>query len=118
MEPIDHAQQAMQLTPQERMLYARHLSNLNGTGKVVQPNGSVSTLYQMSVTGPDHKIYNIPSIYDGKMVTPQEAIQRAEREGWQYFPSYPDAKTAEARYQQMHGYMEQDLTRPRQFSGR
>ena len=60
MPPIEQAHQALQLTPQERGLYERHLANLNGPGKVEHPDGSISTLYQMSVTGPGNQIYNIP----------------------------------------------------------
>ena len=109
MPPIEQAHQALQLTPQERGLYERHLANLNGPGKVEHPDGSISTLYQMSVTGPGNQIYNIPSVYNGKIVEPEKAMKYAEQQGWHTFPSYPDEKTAEARYQQMHQYFNQDV---------
>jgi hypothetical protein len=109
MAPIDLAHSQLNLTPEERGLYERHLANLNGPGKVMHPDGSISTLYQMSVSGPENKIYNIPSVYNGKIVEPQQAIANAERQGWHTFPAYPDSATAEARYQQMHEFMDQDV---------
>lgn len=107
--PYDAAQAALGLTPQERGLYERHLANLQGPGKVLHPDRSVSTLYQMSVQGPNQQTYNIPSVYNGRILPPEEAIRNAEQQGWHTFPSYPDPQTAEARYGQMHGFMDQDV---------
>jgi hypothetical protein len=70
LEPVDHdpfadasnleaADKTLNLTPQERALYQRHLTNLNGPGGVDNPNGSRSTLFQMSFEQ-DGKTYNIP----------------------------------------------------------
>ena len=110
-EPIDRAHQALRMTAQERGLYERHLANLNGPGKVMQPDGSVSTILQMNVQGPDGRHYNIPSVYNGKALGFPEAIRNAEQQGWHNFPSYPTPEDAEARYQQMHEYMDQDVGR-------
>ena len=107
--PIEQAQNNLQMTPQERTLYERHLENLNGPGKVTNKDGSVSTLYTMSVGGPGGRVYNIPTVYDGQIVPPVVAMDRAAQYGWNFFPSYPDVKTAESRYQQMHSYMHQDV---------
>jgi hypothetical protein len=109
LRPIDQAQQTMQLTPQERALFERHLDNLRGPGKVVNPDGSISTLYQMDVAGPEKRVYNIPSVYDGQIVSPDEAKTRAGQYGWNFFPSYATSDEAKARYQQMHSYMDQDV---------
>jgi len=96
--------------------------NLNGPGKVVHPNGDISTLYQMSVEGPGGMTYNIPSVYEGRILPPAQAVQRAEQYGWNFFPSYKTPQEAEQRYQQMHQYFDQDMqnyiqANP-QFSGR
>lgn len=107
---LEAAQAQLQLTPQERALYERHLANLYGPGKVVQPTGDISTLYQMNVTGPEGKAYNIPSVYEGQIVAPEDAIQRAAQYGWNFFPSYATPDQAEARYQQMHHFMDQDTS--------
>lgn len=106
---IEQAHKDLQLTPQERGLYQRHLDNLNGSGKVVHDDGSISTLYQMSVQGPGNMTYNIPSVYEGKIVQPDEAMQRASQQGWHNFPAYATPEIAESRYQQMHSYMDQDV---------
>ena len=110
MSPLEQAQQQLNLTPQERALYERHLENLRGAGKVEHPDGSVSTLYQMNVTGPDGRAYNIPSVYDGQILHPEQAIQRAAQQGWNFFPSYKTPEEAEARYQAMHPYFDQDVS--------
>jgi len=107
MDPIDQAQQALKMTPQERGLYERHLAN--GANPVFNPDGSTSTLFQMSVSGPDRQTYNIPSVYNGRILPGEQAVRNAAQQGWYNFPSYPDSATAEARYGQMHGYMEQDV---------
>ena len=101
------ADNAMHLNPQEKALYQRHLTNLNGPGGVDNPNGSRSTLFQANVEV-NGKNYNIPTVYDGKILTPKDALARAKAQGIDTFPSYPDEDTAEARYQQMHQYMEKD----------
>jgi hypothetical protein len=97
----------LQLTPQERSLYERHLTNLNGPGGVDNPDGSRSTLYQANIEH-NGKNYNIPTVYDGKIVPVPEAAARAQAQGWNNFPSYDTPEAAEARYQQMHKYMDAD----------
>lgn len=122
--PYEQAKQALKLTPQEQGLYERHLANLNGSGKVSHPDGSISTLYQMSVGGPDGQTYNIPTVYNGKILQGDQAVHAAEQQGWHNFPAYPTPEAADARYQQMHGYMDQDVgnylqqMNQRKFSGR
>ena len=97
----------MGLSPQEQYLYQTHLDNLYGPGKVVHPNGDVSTLYQMSFDR-DGKTFNIPTVWGGAIVPPGEAIQRADKAGLDRFPSYASGDEAERRYQAMHGYMDRD----------
>jgi hypothetical protein len=101
------ADAALAMTPQEQALYKRHLANLYGPGGVHNADGSISTLYQTSVEI-GGKVYNIPTVYDGKILSPQEALARAKAQGIDNFPSYPDEKTAESRYNLMHDFMEKD----------
>ena len=103
----------MNLTPQEQFLYQHHLTNLYGGGAVNNPNGSVSTVYQAGV-GINGKQYNIPTVWNGKILPVDQAIQQAERVGLDKYPSYATPDEAESRYQSMHPYMERDL----KFSGR
>ena len=104
---MDAAHAALKMTPQEKALYQRHLDNLNGPGGVDNANGSRSTLYQMGVDV-DGKTYNIPTVYDGKILKPADAVKRAEKEGWDKFPSYASEDEAESRYSEMHKFMEKD----------
>jgi hypothetical protein len=105
---LDDASKDLKLTPEEQYLYKQHLDNLAGPGKVMQPDGSVSTLLQAVVTGPDGKFYNVPTVWDGKTHTPQEALAHAQADGLSKYPSYATAEEADARYEQMHDYMEKD----------
>ena len=107
-ENYDAANAALQLTPQEQALYQRHLSNLWGNGGVTNQDGSRSSLYQMGVTGPGGLTYNLPTVYNGQILSPDSAIQQAAKQGWNTFPSYPTSDAAEARYQAMHNYMDRD----------
>jgi hypothetical protein len=97
----------MKLTPQERSMYERHLTNLVGPGGVTNPDGSRSTLFQVSFES-DGRTYNVPSVYGGKILPPREAIDRAMQEGINKFPSYGSQEEAESRYNRMHDFMEKD----------
>jgi hypothetical protein len=110
---LEAAQRDLNLTPQERALYQRHLTNLYGPGGVDNPDGSRSTLYQMGVTMPDGRTYNLPTVYDGRILPPSgpwadNAMTRAQQQGLDTFPSYQSPFEAENRYQQMHNYMDRD----------
>lgn len=102
------AMQAMQLTPQEQALYQMHLQNLYGPGGVDNPDGSRSTLYQ-AVIEHNGKFYNIPTVWNGKIVPVPQAVANAHAAGGlDAFPSYATPEQADTRYQQMHGFMEKD----------
>jgi hypothetical protein len=105
------AEAEMNLTPQEQALYMRHLYNLYSPGGITNPNGSRSTLMQAGVNI-DGKEYNIPTVYDGRFVPIDEAVNRAKAQGMHNFPSYNTPEEAEARYQQMHKFMERDVPQP------
>lgn len=109
LQNYNAAQSALSMTPQEQALYKRHLDNLWGSGGVDNPDGSRSSLYQMSTPGPDGQIYNIPTIYNGqKLLAPGQALGRAEAQGLGNFPAYPSFDAAESRYDQMHQFMDKD----------
>lgn len=107
---FEKAKADLKLTPQEEALYQRHLTNLTGPGGVDNPDGSRSTLFQTSFER-GGKTYNVPTVWDGKILKPDDAIKRAEREGLDKFPSYGSEDEAEARYGKMHDYMDQDTGR-------
>lgn len=97
----------LNLTAQEAQMYGRHLGNLRGPGGVDHPDGSRSTLMNMGVQFGD-RYYNIPRVYDGKILSRDEAIAKAQGLGLENFPSYKDQATAEARYKELHSFMEKD----------
>ena len=101
------ADTAMKMTPQEQALYQMHLTNLSGPGGVDNPDGSRSTLYQITVQFGD-KTLVLPTVWGGKILPPDQAIQMAKQYGLDKFPSYGSDKEAQDRYDQMHNYMEQD----------
>lgn len=118
---FDTATKEMGLNPQEQYLYQKHLENLTGSGGVDNPDGSRSSLYQ-SVQEHDGKFYNIPTVWNGKRevepytkddgtvmdVPNATALSNVGKEGWDKYPSYSNPDEADARYTQMHGYMEKD----------
>lgn len=111
---LNEADAALHLNSEERALYQRHLTNLNGKGGVDNPDGSRSTLFQTTVEH-DGKFYVIPTVFDGKILWQKDAadpaaaaIERVKQIGWDKFPSYKTEHEAEARYQQMHVFMERD----------
>lgn len=118
---LPQADAAMNLSPQEQALYMRHIANLYGPGAVDNPDGSRSTLYQ-SVEPHDGQFYNIPTVWDGKRevqpytradgsvmdVANPTALNNVAKAGWNTFPAYPSPDVADARYEQMHRFLEQD----------
>jgi hypothetical protein len=102
------ANTAMKLTPQEQNLYQMHLKNL-AAGGVANPAGGTSTLYQITVQFGD-KTLVIPTVWNGKIVPPEQAIELVRQYGLDKFPAYDSEQAAQARYDQMHAYMEKDLT--------
>src|SRR6266436_7698193 len=100
----------MNLTPQEQNLYKMHLENLSGPGGVDNPDGSRSTLKQITVEAND-KAYNIPTVWEGKVLSNEEAMKRVDAYGWHKFPSYDTEDKAQARYDAMHSYMEKDTAK-------
>lgn len=117
------AQGMLKLSPQEAALYQMHLKNLTGPGGVDNADGSRSTLYQ-SVQEHDGKFYNIPTVWGGKIETEKytddrgkvwdvpnkTALANVEKMGWDKFPSYSTPDEADARYDAMHKFMEQDTS--------
>lgn len=112
MANFNAAHEALKMTAEEQDLYRRHLENL-GAGGVKNADGSTSTLFQTSFEQ-NGKVYNIPTVWQtsaGKpvIVPPQQAIKLANMEGIDKFPSYPSTDAAEARYEEMHKFMERDI---------
>jgi hypothetical protein len=113
LQNYNAAVKSLNLSDTEKALYKRHLTNLWGPGGVNNPptagnpNASRSTLYAMTV---DHngKTYIIPSVYDGKILSEDEAKQRALKDGMDQFPSYDSPEKAKASYDRMHSFMEED----------
>lgn len=115
------ADEAMGLNPQEANLYKMHLFNLWGSGGTNNDDGSRSSLYQ-AVQEHGDKFYNIPTVWNGKRETEpwtrsdgktfdvpnQTALDNVAKTGWDNFPSYKTPEEADERYDQMHGFMEQD----------
>ncbi len=114
------ANAAMRLSPQEMALYQHHLDNLQ-KGGVQNPDGSTSTLYQLSFDN-GGRTYNVPMIYGNTKLSPDDAVAFAQKIGLHNFPSYPAGDpnlpnfAAENRYQRMHNYMEQDTTERNAFA--
>lgn len=105
----DEATQQLSLSPQEQYLYLHHLNNLYGPGKVLNADGSVSTMLQAVVSGPGGKYYNIPTVWGGQVLDIYSASQLAGQVGWDKWPSYATPEQADARYELMHPYFERDV---------
>lgn len=107
----------MSLTPQEQFLYQWHVNNVtgrNGGKSFKQPNGATSTVLQMvepaEVFGLNDGLWrNIPSVWDGKPHSEDEAIEHAKKIGVSKWPAYKTEKEAQDRYDKMHEFMEKDV---------
>jgi hypothetical protein len=105
---MDAAHKEMNLSPEEKSLYQRHLTNMTSDKGVDNPDGTRSTIYDISVDN-NGRVYNIPTIYDGKKLSPDAAMNKADEQGWHTFPNYSSQELADARYNRMHDFMENDI---------
>ena len=118
-DPMGAVDRALKLTPQEKNLYNYHLQNLYGPGGVDNPDGSRSTVFNITAER-NGKFYVLPAVWNGQILPADAAIGQAEQYGLDKFPSYSSEAAAEQRYQAMHDYMEKDVRqyqqqqRPRQ----
>jgi hypothetical protein len=105
---FDAAMSEMKLNNQEQFLYQTHLRNLAGGG-VANPAGGTSSLFAATFDV-DGRTYVIPTVWNGQIVPPGQAMELARQIGLDKFPSYDSAEAAMQRYNQMHGFMEKDTT--------
>lgn len=94
-------------SPEEKNLYNHHYGNLSG-GKYIDSESGRSTVKAITV-GVDGRTYVIPTIWDGKELSGEDAFRKAQSEGLTRFPSYGSEQEAQARYEQMHRYMDSDV---------
>ncbi len=100
-------EKSFSMNPQEEFLYGLHKKNLASGG--VPNQGKTSTLFA-GTHEIDGKHYMLPGVWDGKIINdPKEIVRRATEMGLDKFPAYGSETEAEARYQQMHDIMEQDV---------
>lgn len=120
---LEEAHSAMNLSPQESALYARHLNNLWGEGGVDNEDGSRSTLYAYTGKFNDkeiadsglhqdlaNKTFVVPSVKNGQILSANDSFKNAVSEGIEKFPHYDSDQQALSRYMQMHDYMERDTS--------
>jgi hypothetical protein len=120
LKNLEAARKELKLTPEEDNLYQRHLENLWGSGGVDNPDGSRSSLYQAVVPG-SNGYHNIPTVWGGKILPIEQALQRAQP--LDQFPAYKTPEEADDRYMKMHDYMQKDtgdyfaIRRPQPLTG-
>jgi len=104
---LEQAKEDMGLNKQEVNLYNHHLDNL-AKGGVQNEDGSTSTLLAATV-GIDNKTFVIPTVWNNKILSVDESIERAKDAGIDKFPSYDSEAVARGRYDAMHNYIAKDL---------
>ena len=105
---LEQAKRDLKLTPQEIYLYQHHLAN-SAKGGVANPDNSISTLYQMTQEA-NGRQYNLPTVWDAQILSPQESFKRAQAIGLDKFPSYDTEEEADKRYSYMHEYLGRDMS--------
>jgi hypothetical protein len=100
------ATKEMGLNEQEQFLYQHHLDNL-AKGGVKSKGGQTSTLLAVTV-GEGGKTSIVPTVWDGKIVSQDQALKNADAVGFDKFPSYGSREEALDRYSKMHDYMNRD----------
>lgn len=89
--PTDDKRQRM--TDGERYYLNLHYNELSGGG-VENSDGSVSTVRGSVMGGEDGREYLIPTVRDGKILSEEEAWERANEDGLEKYPSYGSVEEA------------------------
>lgn len=105
----DTATKSLGLNQQEQYLYQHHLDNLAKGGV---PNSRGTSTILAHTVGFGKKTYIIPSVWNNQIVSLDQAINNAKREGLDKFPSYSNRTQATNRYIDMHKYMDMDVGPP------
>lgn len=101
------ATRELNLTPQEQYAYRHHLSNLS-RGGVQDSSGNETSSYLSLGVDINGRYYMLPAVWDNQILGTPEAVRRAQEVGLDKWPSYNNQQEGEARYAQMHRYMERD----------
>ncbi len=91
----------LKLTHRERNLYQRHLNSM-GT------EGGESGLLPI-VVNHGKRFYLVPTLWNGKRLSPDEAELAAKKIGLRNFPQYRTEAQAEARYKAISPYIDKDF---------
>ena len=94
--------------PLEQGLIDYHRLHLKD-GTFLSDDQGVTTVNITGVTGPDGRIYNVPGYWEGKRRTEKESRDRAEKVGWENFPSYATGPESNEAAQRLHQIIEQDF---------
>jgi len=103
---FDAAMKQLDLNEPEQQLYAMHLRNLSAGG--VPNQGKTSTLFA-STFEIEGRHYVIPTVWNGAIVSPDQALANAREFGLDNFPSYDSDAAAQQRYDAIHEFMSKDL---------
>jgi hypothetical protein len=101
------------LSPQETALLQYSRDNML-SGNVIEKDGDLTSVYITGVTGPDGRIYNVPGYADGKMLTDEEALVRANAAGLDKYPSYATGTEADRAAEKVHRFIDKDIAMLRQ----
>lgn len=87
-------------------LYSHHANEL-ARGGVANTDGSISTVYGMTVPDESGRQRMVPTVWDGQILPPDAAYRRAQMQGlWRYPGSFSPTRT-------LYNYMNDPLQHPR-----
>lgn len=87
-------------------LYQHHAREL-ATGGVPRTDGSISTVYGMTANDPSGRARMLPTVWDNKILPPNQAYERAQATGlWNYPGSFSPTRT-------LYNYMNDPTQHPR-----
>lgn len=99
------ASKELKLNSRERRLYQRHLKNLFGT----EDREGTKTSLLPTVVKFGRQYYLVPTVWNGKRLSPEAAELEAKKIGLRNFPKYKTEAQAEARYKSLATHIDRDL---------
>jgi len=115
LEDVNVSEETVINSPKEQFLLDYHRKHLNDKTYGLDENGRMVTIRVIGVTGPDGRVYSIPSFWSvggegtvGEILSDEDSAKLAARIGWDKFPVHDSPPEHDAAAKKRHHLIEQD----------
>jgi len=115
LEEVNVSEEEVINSPKEQFLLDYHRKHLKDKTYGLDEKGRMVTIRVIGVTGPDGRVYSIPSFWSvggegtvGEILSDEDSAKLAARIGWDKFPVHDSPPEHDAAAKKRHHLIEQD----------